>query len=223
MLDFTKRTPTISEDGSTTFRIDGSDEHFHSVHGAYNESMHIYINTGLQALKDRENIAILEVGFGTGLNALLTLAHQEGREIHYHAIEAYPLNMDEVKLLNYTNLIDDTWGQSFLEMHTLLSGEEVEIYPKFFFRKTIQKLEEALLRPNYFDLVYFDAFSPDLQPELWSEEIFQKVWLAMNNKSILTTYCAKGWVKRAMKKVGFTVEGLPGPAGKREISKAVKI
>jgi tRNA U34 5-methylaminomethyl-2-thiouridine-forming methyltransferase MnmC len=222
-MNFTNRITVSSADGSSTLRIAGTDEHFHSVHGALNESMHIYIEAGMRVLKNRESVNILEVGFGTGLNALLTLIYQENRTIRYHGIEAYPLREEEVKSLNYnTMLMDDQWEEYFFKMHAVDAVDEVEIAPGFFFRKSLRKLEEMMLSENQYDLVYFDAFSPDLQPELWSEEIFQRIYNAMTKDSVLITYCAKGRVKRAMKATGFTVEGLPGPVGKREISRAVK-
>lgn len=221
-MNFTNRITVSSADGSSTLQIAGTNEHFHSVHGALNESMHIYIKAGMQTLKDRESVNILEVGFGTGLNALLTLIHRKNCAIRYHGIEAYPLREEEVKSLNYTMLIDNQWEEYFLKMHAMDEENEVGIIPGFFFRKSLRKLEEMMFPENQYDLVYFDAFSPDLQPELWSEEIFQRIYNAMKKDSILVTYCAKGRVKRAMKAVGFSVEGLPGPTGKREISKAVK-
>lgn len=224
MFDLYKRSATISGDGSTTFRLEGLgvNEHFHSIHGAYSESMHIFIQAGLQSLLYRKRINILEVGFGTGLNALLTLIHQGEREIHYEGIEAYPLNRDEVSALNYDKQIDKKWSETFYKMHDLPSGEKFEIYPNFYYQKKTIKIEEAHFPDNYFDLVYFDAFSPALQPELWGEEIFEKLYAAMQFSSILVTYCAKGSVKRAMKASGFTVEGLPGPVGKREITRCRK-
>ncbi|MDL2307994.1 tRNA (5-methylaminomethyl-2-thiouridine)(34)-methyltransferase MnmD [Bacteroidales bacterium OttesenSCG-928-B11] len=223
MKDFTKRTITISEDGSSSLRIEGTDEHFHSVHGAYNESMHVYINAGLKMMGEKREIAVLDVGFGTGLNALLTLVNQDNRVIHYHGIEAYPLQENEFKALNYTSIVGKKWDEIFRYIHVLKSDDEVEISSNFFFKKSIIKLEDICLFAGKYDIVYFDAFSPDLQPELWSEEIFRKIYKAMVDGGILMTYCAKGWVKRVMKTVGFTVEGLPGPIGKREISRGVKV
>lgn len=222
MLDFTKRTAVISEDGSSTFHIDGSEEHFHSVHGAYNESMHIFIHAGLNTLANRQKINILEVGFGTGLNALLTLIHQTKREIHYDGIEAYPLNEDEVKVLNYSKQVGNQWEDSLLKIHDLPPDEETEISQGFFLKKRIGKIENLFLPENHYDLVYYDAFSPIIQPELWDEEIFKKLFVAMKKHAILTTYCAKGSVKRAMKSAGFQLEGLPGPIGKREMTRARK-
>lgn len=221
-IDFYKRTHIISEDGSSTLRIDGVDEHFHSIHGAYNESMHIYIQTGLWACDDIEDVSILEVGFGTGLNAILTQIHQGGRKIHYHGIEAYPLKEKEIEMLNYSSFLNDFHYSVFRKMHEIMKDEEIEISPNLFFRKSISKVEDISFPDNYYDLVYFDAFSPDIQPEMWQEEIFQKLYKSMRTNGILVTYCAKGWVKRAMKSAGFQVEGVPGPVGKREISRASK-
>jgi tRNA U34 5-methylaminomethyl-2-thiouridine-forming methyltransferase MnmC len=227
MPDIALRKTILTEDGSATLKLLCYDEQFHSLHGAIAESTHIYINAGLRALPDDlDEIHILEMGLGTGLNALLTgIAHQACNDkpvIYYHAIEAYPLTSDEVRSLNYVALINPAWNEAFQAIHNAPAEEWIAIMPHFFFKKSLSRIEDVLLEENRYNLVYFDAFSPDIQPELWSEAIFKKCYQAMAHDAILITYCAKGRVKRAFLSVGFELFSLPGPVGKREISRCVK-
>lgn len=211
-----------TEDGTSTLRLVHFDEQFHSIHGAMTESMHIYINNGLLALPRKEEIRILEVGFGTGLNALLTLIHSYGRKVNYHAVEAYPLLAPEIELLNYTAHVDSAYRDAFYQMHHI-SYDGRYVNEDFYFKKTIDKIENIDLPDHEYDLVYYDAFSPVLQPELWTKEIFGKIYRSMSENAILVTYCAKGSIKRIMKEVKFELESLPGPPGKREISRCEKL
>lgn len=216
-----ERKLIITSDGSTSISVPELDESYHSVHGAIQESMHVFINTGLNSI-DKENISIFEMGFGTGLNALLSLVNSR-KKIVYQTIEAYPVEPDMVKALNYVNelKLSTEQVQQFDSMHQCSWGEEVEISESFQFTKQQVKLKEFQSNQN-FDLVYFDAFSPDTQPGLWTAAIFQKLFSLMNAGGILTTYCAKGQVRRNMQAAGFTLERLPGPPGKREILRATK-
>lgn len=216
------RSILITEDGSATLKLNRMGEHYHSVYGAWNESMHIYIEAGLKAVS-RENIRILEVGFGTGLNTILTLVHKGDKNIFYHAIEAYPLTEEEVSALNYCRFLPSGDYPAFQKLHSCAEGEIHEMANGFSFIKEIRKLEDTLLEAGHYDLVYFDAFSPDFQEELWEEAIFSRLYTAMRKEAVLVTYCAKGRVKRALKKTGFRLESLPGPRGKREIIRCVKI
>lgn len=220
--DIRKRSILITEDGSTTLKLCDFDEQFHSLHGAVNESMHVYINAGLQYFIEKENINILEMGFGTGLNAILTIQRRNNRTIAYHGIEAFPLNDEEINNLNFQDFIDPELYEVFQQLHQCNENEWIEPYNNFKFKKSIIKLEDILLENDFYDLVYYDAFSPDIQPELWDEIALKKIYRSMKKKSVLVTYCAKGSVKRVMKVVGFEVEGLPGPVGKREISRCIK-
>jgi tRNA U34 5-methylaminomethyl-2-thiouridine-forming methyltransferase MnmC len=213
-------------DGSHSLYLEQFNEHYHSQHGAIQESLHIYINAGLKYLLEKEysEIHILEVGFGTGLNALLTLIEADKRntKIHYHTLEPHPLSYTLTNSLNYlTQLHAKHFALQFERMHQTLSGEEVVLLPNFLFQKNNQKLEEINLIKKY-DLVYFDAFAPSVQPELWTIAVFEKLFAALNKDACLVTYCAKGEVKRKLKQVGFTIKSLPGPIGKREIINALK-
>lgn len=213
-----KRIIEHTEDGSATLFVPELNEHYHSVKGARTESQHIFINMGLKA-STAPQPRILEIGFGTGLNALLTLevAGQEKRRVHYTGIEFYPLSWEEVDALKYSD------NPLFQRLHTAPWEEDVEVSSFFTLRKRkgdaniIAESERAL------DLVYFDAFAPEKQPEMWSEQLFRTLYVNMNTGGILTTYCAKGVVRRLLQTVGFHVERLPGPpGGKREILRATK-
>lgn len=205
-----------TEDGSATLFVPELNEHYHSVKGARTESQHIFIDMGLKA-SAAPRPRVLEIGFGTGLNALLTLeaAEEEKRLVHYTGIELYPLSWEEADALKYSG------NPLFKELHTSSWGKDVNITPYF----TLHKIQgdATKWRMADFDVVYFDAFAPEKQPEMWSEELFRNIYAGMNANGILTTYCAKGVVRRLLQAVGFTVERLPGPpGGKREILRALK-
>ena len=222
-----KRKIKFTEDDSTTLELIGSDEHFHSTYGAIQESEHIFIQNGLcKIAKEQSPIRIFEMGFGSGLNALLSLlfAVRENISIDYIGIEAYPVEMELVEKLNYSDRLNLKKEESlyFGRLHTIAWDKKVQIHPNFQFEKIQTKLEVMTLPEDTFDLVYFDAFNPDLQPELWTEEIFRKIFSAMKPQGILMTYSAKGKVKRALKAAGFKLNALSGPIGKREITQAVK-
>lgn len=213
-------------DGSHTLFVPELNEHYHSVNGALQESELVFIQNGLyhlpQCLKE---INLLEVGFGTGLNALLTVleAKKQRRKINYIAIEPEPVEAELIEKLNYPALIEGTEAVGyFRKLHA--AGW---VYPSFlsdyFIISKIQaKLEEVVLKDEQFHLVYFDAFGPDVQPELWTEHVFSQINKCMKPEGVLVTYSCKGTVKRALKAAGFSIEKLPGPSGKREVLRAVK-
>ncbi|MBS2213824.1 tRNA (5-methylaminomethyl-2-thiouridine)(34)-methyltransferase MnmD [Carboxylicivirga mesophila] len=208
----------VSADGSHTLFVPELDEHYHSVNGAYNESMHVFIEPALQFCQ-KASVSILEIGLGTGLNAFLSAINQGDKTIFYHALEKYPITPEAASHLNFAKA--EAEQQLFTRLHELPWNEAAELQPGF----TLLKDEADLTNITFdrpYDLVYFDAFAPEVQPEMWGEAIFQKIYKAMNNDGILTTYCAKGVVRRTMQAVGFTVERLPGPKGKREMLRAVK-
>ena len=211
-------TLVITEDGSHTIFSERFGEHYHSVHGAIQESKHIFIESGLKQCKT-EDINILEIGFGTGLNALLSFI--EGVEhrlsIRYTALELHPLDQAELKEINYTALLG--YGEEYRLMHDSAWEQWVEIKASFKLKKLKADLRSVIF-DDCFDLVYFDAFSPEVQPDLWKEEIFNKIAKVCNSGGILTTYSAKGAVRRSLQAVGFAVERIPGPPGKREIIRA---
>ena len=214
----------ITEDGSHTIYLPEIDEHYHSVHGAIQESTHIYIEQGLLKINQSE-ISILEIGFGTGLNAFLTYCYARERNfsVNYFALEKYPLDETEYSQLNYSNRVFHEQRLAFRELHRAEWNKWVEIAPDF----KIQKLQADLLtfqfdRSPQFNLVYYDAFAPGKQPEMWSEEVLQKVGSTVKKDGILITYCAKGAVRRAFASSGFEMERIPGPTGKKEILRGKK-
>lgn len=200
-----------TEDGSPTLYSESVGEHYHSLYGARAESMHIFIEAGLRACT-KSPIRIFEVGMGTGLNAYLTLL--ENRPCYYETIEKYPI---EETLA--CNLYED---ELFRALHQVEWEKEISLTPMFLFHKRQADLLQLTWSELPFDVVYFDAFSPERQPEMWEESIFADIYSHMNQGGILTTYCAKGEVRRRLQRVGFRVERLPGPKGKREILRAIK-
>ncbi len=167
---------------------------------------------------------ILEMGFGTGLNALLTLQYCQkyhpNQTIHYTTLEAYPVEKEMVKTLNFSTILGDR--PIFEQLHEAAWNEVVEINPHFFIEKLHIQIQDYSPPTQHYHVIYFDAFAPTSQPELWSQEIFEKMYLALQPNGCLTTYCAKGIVKRAMKAAGFKLEPLPGPKNKREMTRAWK-
>jgi tRNA U34 5-methylaminomethyl-2-thiouridine-forming methyltransferase MnmC len=214
-----------TEDGSHSLFNEQLNETYHSVHGAIQESNHVFIKHGLEYVTEHSNkpvINILEIGFGTGLNALLTLQHVFGKEqsVQYTTLEAFPVEEDVWSRLNYANTeISKEW---FEKLHQTPWDQWIEIATSFQLRKHFTTLQKIELKANHFDLVYFDAFAPSKQPELWEFSILKKVTDSMNAGGVFVTYCAKGQLKRDLKNLGLTVEALPGPPGKREMVRAIK-
>jgi tRNA U34 5-methylaminomethyl-2-thiouridine-forming methyltransferase MnmC len=215
-----------TRDGSTTLFVPELNEHYHSVHGALQESLHVFIKMGLEdALTRSASVRILEVGFGTGLNALLTLQHTLATkaEVTYDTLEKYPLSMDVVSQLGFDKFILNPELLDFFQpLHAAPWEQAVAITPQFTLRKLETDLEACAPAPESYDLVYFDAFAPEKQPHLWTDAIFQKMYDCLAPGGTLVTYCAKGSFKRSLKAAGFSVEALPGPLGKREMTRGVK-
>lgn len=216
-----------TEDGSHSLYVPQLDEHYHSTHGAIQESRHIYINTGLNACNS-EQINILEIGFGTGLNALLTLlaSNKKKKQIYYTSLEFYPLDIKNAKELNYPQqLREKDITSSFIAMHEAPWGEPIDISPTFCLQKIKIDFSNPanLITNTRFDIIYFDAFAPEKQPEMWTQQIFNKLFSMCNKNAVITTYCAKGVVRRMLQSAGFSVERLPGPPGKREILRGTKL
>lgn len=215
-----------TSDGSHTLFVPSLNEHYHSINGAKQESSHIYINAGLQhSLKD--NIKVLEIGFGTGLNAYLSLLHaqQTGKTIDYTSVELYPLSMKIVEQLNYVTDSEAQEKEYFNLLHACNWNQKEKITPFFFLTKIQTDFSKVHLPLNLsptFDVIYYDAFAPEKQPDMWSQDIFNYLYTLTNQNGILTTYCAKGVVRRMLIQAGYNVERLPGPPGKREILRVTK-
>jgi tRNA U34 5-methylaminomethyl-2-thiouridine-forming methyltransferase MnmC len=213
-----------TDDGSDTLFVRELGEHYHSTFGAVQESMHIFINAGLRQCH-QPYLNLFEVGFGTGLNAYLTLLESINikQTIRYFTIEKYPLQPEIWSVLNYPAVIPEGNPELFRSIHTAKWDKEIKINDHF----SILKLSSDLTDVDYsalplFDLVYFDAFSPEKQPELWETSIFRNIESHCLPFAKLVTYCAKGAVRRSLKEAGFTPERIPGPPGKREILRGTK-
>ena len=222
-----KRSIITTADGSKTIQIEDWNEQYHSIHGALQEAKHVYIENGLHEFLQRQpnqkHINILEIGFGTGLNAMLSATDELAlqKSILYHSIEAYPVSSDELQALNYSSLLT-LKSEIFDQLHSASWNKESQITKHFVLKKR-QEFFADLKDANTFDIVYFDAFSPRVQPDLWIPSIFKMMYTAMRFGGILVTYSAKGSVRRAMQEVGFEVKRLAGPPGKREMLRATKI
>lgn len=213
----------ITNDGSHTVINKELNVSFHSTHGAIQESQHVYINTGLNSIREKK-ISILEIGFGTGLNALLTLinANANCSEIIYDTVEPHPVDDVLISSLNYLSVLNaEHLRDQFLAMHLCPWNVQTRISENFHFTKILGDIREVHI-PSTYHLVYFDVFDPLSQPELWTENVFKKIYMLMNDGGTLVTYSSKVVVRRAMEAAGFEVEKVAGPHGKREIVKAVK-
>lgn len=214
----------ITQDGSSSIYIPELDETYHSKFGAIQEAKHVFIKNGLDLFEDNSEISILEIGFGTGLNAIITLLEAEKRnlKINYVGVEAYPIGLEEIAQLNYVAQLESPERKvDFEKMHASNWEEEIVIHPNFTLTKR-KRLFADISDENTFDLIYFDAFGFTVQPELWNEEIFEIMYKSLKNRGILTTYACRTSIKKAMQHVGFQTLKLPGAPGKREMLRALK-
>ena len=220
------RKIVISEDGSSTIYQSEIDEHYHSINGAKQESQHIFINAALRHWLENNHysktVNILEIGLGTGLNALLTVLETTDIKINYYTFEAYPVEEEILKELKYHNSLEEL--DIFKQIHDAKWNELQIITDNFSICKIDKDFSQFTSEQfdQLFDVVYFDAFSPEKQAEMWTIDIFAKLYQWMHQGGIMTTYCAKGYVRRSMQEVGFIVERIPGPPGKREILRSSK-
>lgn len=216
-------------DGSHSIYVQGLDEHYHSIHGAIQEAQHVFIKMGLMHIAStlphpNTPINILEIGLGTGLNAFITFmeARKAGLTIHYTALEAYPISAELAGKLNYVELLNAQQDQPIYDkIHSSEWDKKNAFSDQFTLHKIKNTIQECVFE-EYYDLIYFDAFGPRVQPEMWTEDIFNKLYAVTKPQGCLVTYCAKGEVKRTLKKVGFSLETLQGPPGKREMVRAVR-
>ena len=224
----------VTADGSHSLRFPAVGEGYHSVHGAMSEAVHVYINPCFVPEAEKETeVNVLEVGFGTGLNAFLTLCKsmEYGIAVNYTSIEAYPLEEKIWSRLNYPEIYKKLYGNDlgmdlkslFHDLHTAEWDREVDISHGFRLTKIRGMVQDVTLPANAFHCVYYDAFAPQYQPELWTAEVFARIAAAMRDEALLTTYCCKGDVKRALKAHGMEITKLPGFANKREMLRAEKV
>ncbi|MBT3418235.1 MAG: tRNA (5-methylaminomethyl-2-thiouridine)(34)-methyltransferase MnmD [Flavobacteriales bacterium] len=214
-----KKELIITKDGSHSLFVPELNENYHSVHGAIEEALHVFIKNGIHS-HPKQNINILEIGFGTGLNTLLTLENKKEVTVNYTALEPYPVSEKIYSKLNFFTM-RNLDGETFLKLHTSDWEKEIEISGGFTFFKSEKRLQNFTTKKK-FDIIYFDAFSPETQAEMWTEEVFKKCFNLLNKDGFLVTYCAKGVVKRTLKSIGYEVETLDGPTGKREMTRANK-
>ena len=234
-----ERKIVITADGSTTIHLPEWNEHYHSKHGAIQEAYHVFIKNGLSYFchpellpADRQGVSgshsktnILEVGFGTGLNTFITLleAEKNNMDIDYTGVEAYPVSIEEIEQLNYPSQLNEEEKTALFNKLHNLSWEEKHVVTAHFHLTKQKRFFSEIADQNKYDIIYFDAFGARVQPELWTEDIFEKMHQALKINGILVTYAAKGSVRRAMLSVGFKVEKLPGPPGKREMLRATRL
>jgi tRNA U34 5-methylaminomethyl-2-thiouridine-forming methyltransferase MnmC len=218
-----KREIITTKDGSVTIHLPELNESYHSKNGAIPEAYHVYIKNGLDHFNGQP-VSVLEVGFGTGLNAFITFLEAAGNSqpVHYTGVEAYPVTPEEVTQLNYAEMLDAK-GQEhiFSEMHTAGWGTAINLGNNFTLVKRQQRFEE-INDVEAFDLIYFDAFGYPTQPELWTLEIFQAMYASLKKGGVLVTYACRGIIKRNMTEAGFTTSKLPGPPGKWEMLRGIK-
>jgi len=221
-----KRNIITTKDGSKTIHLPDWNESYHSQHGAYQEAMHVFIQSGLQYLqREKSQLAILEIGFGTGLNALITLneAILMQKLIKYDGLEAYPVSAEEWNAMDYTKIEAlKSLKEENEQLFQLTWNKWHEINPFFSLYKRKEILQDFKPENQVYDLIYFDAFGPRVQPEMWTTSIFEKLYESLNEGGIFVTYCCKGQVRRDLIDVGFEVEKIPGPPGKREMLRARK-
>lgn len=218
-----KREILTTQDGSTTIHLPDLDESYHSKHGAIQEAYHVFIKSGLSLFKEKP-VSILEIGFGTGLNSFITFleAQKVNQEINYVGVEAYPIELEEALQMNYVSeLHANNESAIFTNMHQCSWNEKHLISNNFSLTKRLQLFQE-INEIEQFDLIYFDAFGFRVQPELWSLEIFQKMFTSLKPGGVLVTYACRTSIKNAMKDCGFEVEKLPGAPGKREMLRGIK-
>ncbi len=215
-----------TDDGSHSLFVPELNENYHSTHGAWNEAMHVFIDKGFRNRGGKNELSILEIGFGTGLNTLLTAkeAMDSGINVKYTSLEKYPLSSDIIQQLNFCQHIpneEKTYSELFNKIHQSPWEEFEQIHSSFLLKKCEIGVSDWITS-NKFDIIYFDAFAPEKQPEMWEDAVFEKMFNCLKEDGFLTTYCAKGIIKRRLKSIGFRVENVPGPPGKREMTLAFR-
>ena len=219
-----KREIVITGDGSTTIRIPDWNENYHSSHGAIQEAKHVFVTHGLDVFQNQDEISILEIGFGTGLNTFITFLETLTKDkVNYVGVEAYPISAAEVAQMNYVSELKAApYATNFEKMHASDWEHEIAITTQFNLTKRKQFFQD-INDKNQYHLIYFDAFGYPLQPELWSEAIFVKMYEALLPGGVLVTYACRSVIKNAMLAAGFSIEKLPGAPGKREMLRATKV
>jgi tRNA U34 5-methylaminomethyl-2-thiouridine-forming methyltransferase MnmC len=219
-----KREVVQTADGSMTIHIPEMNENYHSGHGALQEAKHVFLQNGLLEFKDRGEVAVFEMGFGTGLNAFLTMEYCElkRKKLRYTGIEAFPVDFEMAKAMKYESSVDSFVSSYFDEIHKCTWNEVHQLTDLISFQKLHLKIENYIPANDTFDLIYFDAFGPRAQGDMWEISILTKMHQILKPGGLFVTYCAKGQLRRDLKSLGFKVESLPGPPGKREMTRGWK-
>ena len=219
-----ERKIITTNDGSKTIFIPEWNENYHSKHGALQEAMHVFIESGFRQM-EQEELNVLEVGFGSGLNAILTYieAEKENKKVNYHGLEGFPISQEEFDALSYGDIAEIADVKDVLNaLFAATWNEENQITTAFTLEKTEVLLADFSPQQNKYNLIYFDAFGPRVQPHMWTLDILEKMFTALDHGGVFVTYCAKGQVRRDLIQLGFNVEKIPGPPGKREMLRAIK-
>ena len=217
-----------TNDGSSSLLNVALNETYHSTHGAIQESTHVFIKNGLQFFVEKNraaSVSVFEVGLGTGLNALLAILFSEGNDIHvdYTSIEVFPIDWGTASQLNYPKQLNGEETQNyFQQFHQTEWNKKIKITEGFSLLKVKSSIQDFDFSSNKFDIIFFDAFAPNKQPEMWTLPVLEKIVRAIKSSGLFVTYCAKGQVKRDLKSLGMVVESLAGPPGKREMVRAIK-
>jgi len=221
--DFYKRELVTTSDGTSSIFLPQLNEHYHSHHGAVQESQHVFMKMGWEhVFPNKEHVAILEIGFGTGLNAWLVMLDVKWNHrpaVHYTSLELYPVELELARQLKYASAQE---ANDFMLLHETDWNVSVVLHDRFTVEKRSTSVHDFIAQRNY-DLIFFDAFSPRVQPEMWTKDVFDRVFQALNPGGTLVTYCSKGDVRRNMIAAGFSVNKVPGPPGKREMLRATKL
>lgn len=217
-----------TKDGSSSLYLPEMDETYHSTHGALTEALYVFLDKALEAylsaFPEKKKIRILEIGFGTGLNAWLTAIHVKGKDyqVEYSSLEKFPVSEEVVSKLNYTKDRSEDEKNLFAQVHDVVWNQPVQIHEGFTLEKVEKDVFDFPIKPDQFDVIYFDAFAPSKQPEMWSLEVLQKMYDCLSEGGVFSTYCAQGQFKRDLKSVGFQLESLDGPPGKKEMTRGFK-
>lgn len=215
----------VTDDNSKSIYVESLNETYHSTHGALQEAQHVFIEHGLKSAQIKKNVKIFEMGFGTGLNAILTIIYclENNLPLYYIGVEKYPLTDHEIELVNSTHLPAlQKYSALYKLIHTTPYNQDVELAPDIILKKIHADILSLELPANFFTLIYYDAFGPKIQPDLWSAALMKKMFDAIEPQGKLVTYCAQGQFRRNLREAGFTIQRLPGPKGKREITSATK-
>lgn len=220
-MSIMKRKIILTEDGSSSIYIEEMDEHYHSTHGAIQEAKHVFIVNGLGRVK-KDKVKIFELGFGTGLNAFLTLIYGSDKNIDYDSIEAFPIETELIQGLNYIDEIGEEFESAFKKIHSAKWEIPSDVTNSFQLRKIHSKIQDYKITKDYYDVIFFDAFGPRAQSEMWDINVLRDMYNGLMAGGELVTYCAQGQFKRDLKSLGFEVIPLPGPPGKREMTVGIK-